>query len=300
MRAQKERMRYLFIAAAAILMTVAIQSCGHSASLADDRYTETIFWEDEASKTMAYGEEEMSDSELIASEEAELAEEENPAEEIESQEASADSTTIAPETNEKPGNDDLRPLIAARGRLPLRRIGRLHELFNDSNHYQLEHARRLGVDPMSDPASYYNTRRPLEKIETNKDFVVDELRHSYPYLVPEAAQLLHDIGRNFQDSLASRNGGRYRIIVTSVLRTPTTVKRLRRVNGNATQESTHQYGTTFDITYTRFNPAEGRDINSQEDLKNLLAEVLLDLREQGRCMVKYERKSPCFHITVVK
>ncbi len=185
-------------------------------------------------------------------------------------------------------------------RLKVRNIGRLHEVFNDSNHYQLEHARRLGIEPISHLGQFYNTRRPLVKIATNKDFAVDELKHSFPYLVPEAAKLLHDIGRNFQDSLKARNGGNYRIIVTSVLRTPGTVKRLRRVNGNATQESTHQYATTFDITYTRFEAVDGKEVNSQGDLKNILAEVLHDLHQQGRCMVKYERKSPCFHITVVK
>ena len=292
-------MKYLFITVAAIVMTATLHSCGHSSATAE-QYVETIFWEDESEKTMAYGNEELSDSELIASEEEELSEEDVTSGGELIAEAPAPEKT-SPEEVLPAEADAPRPLTtAARGRLPLRRIGRLHEIFNDSNHYQLEHARRLGIEPMGAPGSYYNTRRPLVKIETNKDFVVDELRHSYPYLVPEAANLLHDIGRNFQDSLASRGGGKYRIIVTSVLRTPTTVKRLRRVNGNATQESTHQYGTTFDITYTRFNPAEGQDINSQEDLKNLLGEVLYDLHRQGRCMIKYERKSPCFHITVVK
>jgi hypothetical protein len=38
----------------------------------------------------------------------------------------------------------------------------------------------------------------------------------------------------------------------------------------------------------------------QEDLKNLLAEVIYAVREEGKCYVKYERKSGCFHITTRK
>lgn len=290
-------MRNLFCCLCLLISLWALQGCGHAGKTAD-QYTETIYWEEGTAEWN--GPDELSDSELLAEE---IAEEESPGEDtLGSNESESVEDIVLANANTNADEPENHPVIrkGGQGRIPLRQIGRLHEIFNDSNHYQLEHARRLGVEPMRDIASYYNTRRPIVKIETNKDFVVDELRHSYPYLVPEAAQLLHDIGRNFQDSLASRKGGNYRIIVTSVLRTPVTVKRLRRVNGNATQESTHQYGTTFDITYTRFDPVDGKDVNTQGDLKNLLGEVLHDLHRQGRCMVKYERKSPCYHITVVK
>lgn len=288
-------MRHLFKFLIFLFVCMLVGSCGHSASKID-RYAETIFWQDE--EVYAQASEELSDSELILTE----AQDEAP---VDSSESVVNEVTDGVEVSTEVGESPAKPETAfeeavRKEHLRLRKIGKLHEIFNDSNHYQLAHAQRLGINPMTDIASYYSSSRPLVKIETNSDFVVDELRHSYPYLVPEAARLLHDIGRNFQDSLQSRKGGKYRIIVTSVLRTPVTVKRLRRVNGNATQESTHQYGTTFDITYTRFNPAEGKDINSQEDLKNLLGEVLFDLRRKGRCLVKYERKSPCYHVTVVE
>lgn len=187
-----------------------------------------------------------------------------------------------------------------RGSIRVKNIGRLADVFNDSNYQQLAHAERLGIRPVSSLRSLYRNRRPLVKVTTNKDFMVEELTHSYPFLVPEASKLLHDIGKNFSDSVAARGGGKYRIIVTSVLRTPATVKRLKRVNGNAVEQSTHQYGTTFDITYNRFDsPADGKTVAS-EDMKNILAEVIHNLRAQGRCLVKFERKSPCFHITVTK
>lgn len=173
-------------------------------------------------------------------------------------------------------------------------------VFNDSNHMQLQMARQLGIEPITTLHSAYFTRQPLVKVESNEYYRIDTLRHSIPYLVPEAATLLLDIGKNFIDSLQGRGGDSYRIKVTSLLRTPETVGRLRRVNINATDSSTHQYATTFDISYNNFYCLdESRPIN-QNDLKNLLAEVLFDLREQGRCLVKYERKTGCFHVTVAR
>lgn len=179
-------------------------------------------------------------------------------------------------------------------------IGPLGRVFNDSNFLQLQAAQTLGIDPISDLGSAYFTRRPLVKVESNQYYQIDSLRHSYPYLVPEAAELLRLIGQNFIDSLNARGGDSYRIKVTSMLRTPETVGRLRRVNINATDSSTHQYATTFDISYTNFYCTDNNRQITQGDLKNLLAEVLNDLRRQGRCLVKYEYKTGCFHITATK
>lgn len=195
--------------------------------------------------------------------------------------------------------DDNQKVFGVRG-IKVRNIGYLGKVFNDSNFLQLEAARRLGIEPVGDLNTAYFMKRPIVKVESNKYYQIDSLRHSLPYLVPEAATLLEDIGRNFIDSLHSRGGDSYKIKVTSLLRTPDSVGRLRRVNVNATDSSTHQYATTFDISYTNFYCLdENRQIN-QGDLKNLLAEVLLDLRQQGRCLVKFERKTGCFHVTVTQ
>lgn len=183
-------------------------------------------------------------------------------------------------------------------RIPIYLRGQLRQLFNDSNHVHLEAARALGINPVTDDRDILRLRRPLERVRSCREFYLDSLTHSFPYLVPEAAVLLHDIGQAFNDSLAARGGGNYRIKVTSVLRTPVTVKRLRRVNRNATSESTHVYGTTFDISYSKFIcDSLGAPARTFEDLKNLLAEVLLDMKRAGRCYVKYEYKQSCFHIT---
>ncbi|MCH5225721.1 MAG: hypothetical protein J1D77_06950 [Muribaculaceae bacterium] len=204
-----------------------------------------------------------------------------------------------PTFEEVEGANSLNSPVAGVRSIRVRNIGPLRQVFNDSNYLQLEAARRLGIEPISDLASAYNMRRPIVKVESNEFYQIDSLRHSVPYLVPEAAILLEDIGRNFIDSLSSRGGDSYRIKVTSLLRTPETVSRLRRVNVNATDSSTHQYATTFDISYTNFYCLdETRQIN-QGDLKNLLGEVLYDLRKNGRCLVKYEYKTGCFHVTAL-
>lgn len=59
----------------------------------------------------------------------------------------------------------------------------------------------------------------MVEIKTNDYYEVEELTHSIPYLVPEAANLLEDIGKNFQDSLKNLNASIYKIKVTSVTRT---------------------------------------------------------------------------------
>lgn len=178
--------------------------------------------------------------------------------------------------------------------------GRLRELFNDSNKYQYAAAERLGLTPLTGVGNAYYTTRPVVLVESNKFYTIDSLSHSLPFLVPEAEKLLHDIGSNFIDSLASRGADGYRIMVTSLLRTPQTVKRLRRINRNAVDSSTHQFGTTFDISYTRFHCLDETRTINEEDLKNLLGEVLLDLRTRERCLVKFEAKGGCFHITATR
>ncbi len=175
--------------------------------------------------------------------------------------------------------------------------GTLGRVFNDSNHLHIEAAQRIGVTPVNHPDDVWKIDRPLIKVESCPEFYVDQLRHSLPFLVPEAHRLLTDIGSAFRDSLQSRGGGDYRIKVTSVFRTNGSIKALKRRNVNAVSQSTHLNATTFDISYSKFicdDPALPR---TQEDLKNLLGEVLNDMRNQGRCLVKYERRQACYHIT---
>ena len=175
--------------------------------------------------------------------------------------------------------------------------GNLGRVFNDSNYKHIEAAEAIGIKPIESLSGAWHAGRPLLRLESCREYFIDELTHSLPYLVPEAERLLRDIGEAFIDSLNSRGGGSYRIKVTSVLRTEESVSRLRRVNRNASSTSAHIYGTTFDISYSKFICDSVTVPRTQEDMKNLLGEVMKDMRDRGRCHVKYERKQGCFHVT---
>ena len=129
-----------------------------------------------------------------------------------------------------------------------------------------------------------------------------EDRDAIPYLVPRASELLDTIGSNFLDSLTAKGLNPNQIIVTSVLRSQSDVKRLRRRNGNASANSAHCYGATFDVSWKRFKKVEDEDGRPLQDvnadtLKLVLSEVLRDLRQADKCYIKYELKQGCFHIT---
>lgn len=175
--------------------------------------------------------------------------------------------------------------------------GRLSTVFSDSNYIHLSSAMNLGIAPINNLGDIYLIHKPIVKVNTCAEFYIEDLKYSLPYLVPEAADLLKEIGKRFSDSVLVKNGQRYKIKVTSLLRTPSTVAKLKRRNGNATEASAHQYGTTFDISYVRFIPLDKKSFLGQEKLKNTLAQILFELRNDNKCYVKYEVKQGCFHIT---
>lgn len=184
-------------------------------------------------------------------------------------------------------------------RLKVKGLGApLARVFNDSNYIHYAEAEPLGIKPIESDADLAKIDVPLVHIRSCKNFYVYELKHSFPYLIPLAAERLNEVGQRFNDSLQARGGGDYRLKVTSMLRTDGSVKRLRRVNRVAVDSSVHRFGTTFDISYTRFMLDRfGGTYRTQEDLKNLLAEVLFAMRSEGKIFVKFERSTGCFHIT---
>ena len=174
--------------------------------------------------------------------------------------------------------------------------------FPDNNDVQLVAANKNGVRPPKNRAEAERRLSELVYAGANPYFHVDKMKQSIPYLVPKASMLLQDIGRSFYDSLYIKGIPLHQIIVTSILRTDEDVANLQKVNHNATENSCHRYGTTFDICYNRYKTvstkAEPRRQVRNDTLKWVLAEVLRDKREAGRCYVKHEVKQGCFHITV--
>mgnify|MGYP001539384814 CR=1 FL=1 len=137
--------------------------------------------------------------------------------------------------------------------------------FGDLNEKHLNVAQAIGIRVLSSREEAEKMREQLQPITTNELYAVDSLTHSIPYLIPGAASL-------------------------------------RRRNGNASPNSAHFYGTTFDVSWKRFQKIEDEDGRPLQDvsadtLKLVLSEVLRDLRKADKCYIKYELKQGCFHIT---
>lgn len=182
-------------------------------------------------------------------------------------------------------------------------VSSYREAFPDLQDVQMASAVYWGVRPVEDREQAEHRMNELVFVGSNPYYVMDSrMRTSIPYLVPRAADLLQTIARNFLDSLAIKQIPAHKIIVSSVLRTEADVRSLRKGNVNASENSCHRFGTTFDISYRNFctvaPPGEHRREVRNDSLKFVLSEVLNDLRLANRCCVKHEVKQPCFHITV--
>ena len=174
--------------------------------------------------------------------------------------------------------------------------------FPDQQDVQILAATKHGVKPVQNRLEAENSKGKLVYVGSNPFFYVDKLNNSIPYLVPRASVLLQDIGRAYFDSLQIKGIPLHKIIVTSILRTKDDVAKLRTRNCNATENSCHLYGTTFDICYNRYKQIQTREQPRRQvqndTLKWVFSEVLRDFRDKNRCYIKYEVKQGCFHITV--
>lgn len=171
--------------------------------------------------------------------------------------------------------------------------------FSANNDTHIEAAKAVGIRPCADDAELKKQKARLRKISTCHNYVVDDLEYSVPYLTIGAANELNVIGEAFADILERNDCPHYRFIVTSVTRTDASVRKLQRSgNINASSNSAHRYGTTFDITYRRFDKKDRTaDYMNEENLKLALGQVLLNEQRAGHIYVKYEYKQACFHIT---
>lgn len=175
--------------------------------------------------------------------------------------------------------------------------------FPDLQDVQIASARKHGVRPVKNRAEAELRKKELVYIGSCPYYKIDPgMCRSIPYLVPHAAMALETIARNYLDSLHVKGIPLHKIIISSVLRTEEDIRKLMRTNPNASPESCHRYGTTFDITYNRYHTIapcnEQRRAVGNDTLKWVLAEVLRDVRREGICHIKYEVKQGCFHITV--
>jgi hypothetical protein len=192
-----------------------------------------------------------------------------------------------------------------------------------SNDAQLARARQLGVR-VTDQATLDRlvAERKLVRLEDQTQlWTTRRLRSSVPYVTPDARSLLVRIGERFQQRLQRMGLPRFRVEVTSVLRTPGNQAALRETNPNAASGvSTHEFGTTFDIAYSGYaapglpsdSPAESAAdrvaalaleriaARYSRELQKVLGDVLRELQTEGAVMVTLERQQPVYHLTVAR
>lgn len=215
--------------------------------------------------------------------------------------------------------------------LPLLRPQQEAALRRFDNDAQLAAARRLGI-PANTARSELDRMvadgRMVRIADSTEHWVVRKLDHSSPLLTRDAAAALRDIAQAFQRSLARQRLPAYRLELTSALRSAEDQASLRTGNVNAAAgESSHQFGTTFDIAYSAFAPppepvvrpslpeaawlephlvrvagmrAETVAARRSRELMAILGSVLLDLQGSGKIMVTLERLQPVYHVTVAR
>ena len=178
---------------------------------------------------------------------------------------------------------------------------------NDKNDIHLFYAMKTGLkQPFSTIKEFEDAivnmlrKSLLVRVPPSRFYQLKSLTHSQPYLIPEAVDLLNEIGYRFQERLKEKKYKNFRFRITSVLRTEEDQNKLSHRNGNATTgHSSHLYGTTFDISYKNFYNTQTDSIESSYEAVQALTSVLLQMREECKFLAVRERHQSCFHITVV-
>ncbi|MCX6293905.1 MAG: DUF5715 family protein [Sphingobacteriales bacterium] len=129
----------------------------------------------------------------------------------------------------------------------------------------------------------------LKSIESNEFYVVQDLTHSQPLLLPKAIDFINELSILYQQKCTEKNIDYVRYEITSVSRSIASLKRLEKVNENAIDNSPHLRGKTFDMSW--------REFGENKDQLKLFTSALYELKNQKKCFVKFERNG-CLHITV--
>jgi len=180
------------------------------------------------------------------------------------------------------------------------------EIIKDLNVVQLIHAKKNGLKrPFKTNAEFDSTykkmveRFELVEIKDSRLYHLKSLKHSHPFLIPEAVSMIDEIASRFQTKLKEKKLGNYCFFLTSVLRTIETQEKLSKRNGNASDSTAHYYGTTVDISYKHFYNLDNDSIEPSWEVIQELTKTLLEMRKECKLLAVRERKQSCFHITVV-
>jgi len=137
----------------------------------------------------------------------------------------------------------------------------------------------------------------LVKIKTGSMYIVDRMNYSFPAVTRDSKILLDEIAMRFSEKTSRKGLKGSRFYITSMTRRPDKLRSLRRYNSNSSANSPHLYGNAFDISYKRFAVRKLFLTNCDNKfLKEALAEVIWQLRDEKKCWATYERMQNCFHV----
>ena len=160
-------------------------------------------------------------------------------------------------------------------------------------------AKRRGVSPSATEKEFRAkiSGGKLVRVRSGDLYVVDRMNFSYPAVTPGGKELLDEIARRFREKTAGKGIMGARFYITSMTRRTDHLRHLRQNNGNSSANSPHLYGNAFDISYKRFSAHKFFLTNCDHKfLKEALAEVIWQLRNEGKCWATYERMQNCYHV----
>lgn len=220
------------------------------------------------------------------------------------------------------------PLLTASTEAALRR---------HSNQAHVARARTLGIPrgaAASELEALVRDGRLVALEDSTTYWVVRELDHSTPLVVPDVRAFLVRLGERFHAGLADLGAPAFRFEISSVLRTAADQTALRGTNPNAARGvSAHEFGTTLDVAYDGVAaPAPGPDpaaagthgmrsstpwleahlgrveigllervaARRSRELQAIFAETLREMQAAGDVLVTLERRQPVYHLTVAR
>jgi hypothetical protein len=160
-------------------------------------------------------------------------------------------------------------------------------------------AKRKGIKPCKDDVEIKEkiSDGKLVRVKTGDGYVVDKMTYSYPCVTKDTKILIEEISERLREKTLQNGLKGVSFIITSMTRKTESMKRLRRNNQNASENSPHLYGNAFDISYKRFIVRKWVLTNcDRKFLKDALGEIISQLRDENKCFATYERGQNCFHV----
>lgn len=191
----------------------------------------------------------------------------------------------------------------------------------------LDAVRKTGRAPArndADIAAQAEKKLLVSLSEGDRLYFFYNVKKEYRFLAPFAAEGLNRICERFQRKLNGKTAvPPVKIAVSSCVRPTAYQKDLRGRNENASLESTHPYGVSFDIFYDEYFLAlpEPRGVfplskrlqaalnhrfgyllgdSLRRQFRAVLADTLLEMQEEGALYAILEKRQRCYHVTILK